>query len=487
MRGVRSFANSGVGQALGHAALGYVGSGEYNDNSLIAGSDRMEVTPGPGVGSETGSITLSARQMVRVINLPGSGSFTQELIDINPGSKGTFPWLADIARGYEEYKFTQLVFEYEPVISDNLQTTSGQTGTICMAVDYNSGTQSTAGFTSLTEMLAYHGSTSGKITDGARCGVELDGRKGRAGDGWRFTRSSPIAIINGEQLEDYDVGTLAIAFQNVPSAMYNAMSGYLWVYYTVTFSKPKINLQPNMWHADYYVSTTLSASTQMGATSSFNLQKGVRSTLPLKIAVLHLDGSCARYPEEATRYNQLSPHMLIEGNITSNTNLIGGICKLIFPSWFSGDIEVELRIEGTSFAYGGSGNSPTVLGSNGTAAPVVVGGEVYFLNNLFATVNSASGDSPGWMSYGLDAATGAAQTYCVRARLRVKTAVSGVNNFVLIRPVITGGTLNSTYCSVTSLFTENESDQVSSAQSSNKQFVDERSGRVPYLSVNFST
>lgn len=486
LRGARTFANSGVGQALGHAALGYLGMGEYNDNALIAGSDRMEVTPGAGVGSETGSITLSARQMVRVINLPGSGAFTQELIDINPGVKGTFPWLADIARGYEEYKFTQLVFEYEPVISDNLQTTSGQTGTICLAVDYNSGTNSTAGFQSLTEMLAYHGSVSGKITDGARCGVELDGRKGRAGDGWRFTRSSPIAIINGEQQEDYDIGTLSIAFQNVPSPMFNAMSGYLWVYYTVTFSKPKINLQPNMWHADFYASTTLTVNNQMGSTTSYSLQKGVRNTLPLKIALLDNTGNCSRYPEEATAYNQLNSWCISDLNITSNTNLIPGVCKLIFPSWFSGDVEVELRIEGSSLGYGGNGNSPTVTGANGVAAPVVVGGEVYFMNSLFSTVNSATGDSPGWFAYGLDAATGSAGTYACRARLRVKTAVSGVNNFVLLRSVVTSGTINSTYVSVTSLFSENEIEQRTSGQSSAKQFVDERTGRVPYLSINYS-
>jgi len=61
----------------------------------------------------------------------GSVDFAVTPIAINPGLVGSFPWLANGASQYEEYRFRRLAFKYET------ETSTTTTGAVILVTDYD--------------------------------------------------------------------------------------------------------------------------------------------------------------------------------------------------------------------------------------------------------------------------------------------------------------------------------------------------------------
>lgn len=329
----------GIGMARKYAGQGlYEGRGAYQANQLIAGTSQYPVA-GSFANDETGSVTYSARQFVRVLNAPTSGGFHLITVPINPGLEMTFPWLSGIAQNFEEYQFSQLVFEIQNTLDIGGITTAGQTGSIVLACDYN---VNDVAFDNIEQMMQYHGSVAGKVTDDLRMGVEMDPAKTRVEN--RFVRSYPNKL--GTDIEEYDNGNLHIGMNNVPSALYNQQIGYLWVYYTVRLMKPKLQ---KLRGED--IKTFMCAAT---ANQTQALLLGATTGADLAVA----------------QHNSIDCAVTI-----TSTNI-----KITLPTYLNGDFAATIRVEGTTFA--------------GTWSNWIVGsGNVALILDIYCTSEGA-GDAP---------------------------------------------------------------------------------------------
>lgn len=365
----RQLIRAGTTAAIGKlAGMGlYEGSGSYQDNQLIQGSSYFPVG-GAFANDETGSVTYSARQFVRIVNAPGTSGFSKVQIAINPGLEESFPWLSGTAMNFEEYAFSQLVFEFQNTLEIGGLNTEGQTGTMCMLCDYNNNDET---FDSVEQMIQYHGSVAGKITDDLRMGVECDPGKGR--NGTRFVRTKPVKI--GGDIEEYDAGELVLGFSNVPSNLQNKQIGYLWVFYTVTLSKPKLqrmrgeDVKMCVWGA----TTSLTQDALLGGATQLVLLKGQQNTF--------------------------------ECDIVDNAEVI----TVTLPTWLNGDFSIKLRTEGT------------VLG--GTVPTWGLAGNVAAIANIYASGSST--DSPNPTHKYIDVG---ATHMMTEMHFRVRPAVAGTNN-----------------------------------------------------------
>ncbi len=209
----------------------YTGRGAYEANSLVAGGDPA-VTYG-AANDETGSIIVSNREYVTDVYGPSSTRFTNNGVYINPGLQQNFPWLSQVAANYEEYEFIQLLFIYKATIDIGNANTTGQSGSIMMACDYN---PSHSAFESKEQMMQYHGAVSGKATDDIVCGVECDPTKNPTLAS--YIRTIPVPY--GEDPKTYDFGLFQFALNNIPLAMQNQQLGELWVEYTCKLKVPKL-------------------------------------------------------------------------------------------------------------------------------------------------------------------------------------------------------------------------------------------------------
>lgn len=57
------------------------------------------------------------REFLFNIATPQSGAFVGQKLEVNPGLKGTFPWLSQIAPSFQKYRFKKLAFIFETAVS----------------------------------------------------------------------------------------------------------------------------------------------------------------------------------------------------------------------------------------------------------------------------------------------------------------------------------------------------------------------------------
>lgn len=235
-RGLYSGRGGYLGTALGAAAKWgckkYLGRGTYTSNSLVnSGSQRPSMSAVGGGDNQ--SMIITHKEYLQDVYGPVDSTFTNESVAINPGLAQNFPWLAQIAANYEEYEFIQVVYEFHSTITAS-QSTTGATGTLIMATQYN---PDAVNFASKEVMMQYHGASSGRVTDEQVHGVECDPSK-NAGPAIRFVRSNVPA--DSQSLKDFDLGKFQFALVNLPAVFANQQVGEMWVHYKVKLSKPRL-------------------------------------------------------------------------------------------------------------------------------------------------------------------------------------------------------------------------------------------------------
>jgi len=181
------------------------------------------------VGGRTdGCIRVSHRELVA--ELTGSSLFEVTAYSINPGLRGTFPWLGQLSRLYEFYRFQNLVFEFVPSCS------STATGTASMAIDFDAYDTQPA---DKQGMMSNHMAVSGPVFAPISLGSDRDDL-----ERWRtqrYTRQHTIAA--NLDIKTYDVGTLFVAFKGQSGAI---EAGELYVNYVVDLMTP----QDPIWLVD---------------------------------------------------------------------------------------------------------------------------------------------------------------------------------------------------------------------------------------------
>jgi hypothetical protein len=212
----------------------FSGRGDYTSmNSLVNGGGDSVV---PKFAPDGSSVTISNVEYVKDIYAPGTNTpFSISAFAINPGLPVAFPWLSQIAANYQEYELMQCIYTFKSTIAD-FAAASGQVGQVIMATQYNPSLEV---FADKETMMMYEGSMSCKTSSSMLQGVECDPAKLAATTGRKYVRTGNVS--SSEDLKEYDQGVLNIALLNPPTTYLGQVMGELWVSYTVTLRKPRLN------------------------------------------------------------------------------------------------------------------------------------------------------------------------------------------------------------------------------------------------------
>ena len=369
----------------------YTGRGEYEANELVAGGQPSMRVGGPG--DETEAIVLSNREYIQDIYGAPSTAFWNQSLSVNPGLQQNFPWLSQIAANYDEYEFTKLLFIYKSTIDIGNANTTGQSGTLIMACDYNA---THAPFASKDSMMQYHGAVSGKATDDMVCGIECDPNKGSRIAS--YVRTMPVPY--GEDAKTYDLGLFQFALNNIPGAMWNIQLGELWVEYECILRKPKLGVGRGiLQQRDYFVS-----GGQYGNSSP-------QPSLPLG----DLNWLCK------------AQNSSIGGRISypATSELL-----YTFPASYAGDVKL-------TYMCTGQNNQTAQAGS----VVIDVAGNVEKISDLYASEQLLFTPTSQFQRF--DSTSGSPDVFIIVLRVRVRAATGGVDNRVIMdfgNVILTGNT-----------------------------------------------
>jgi len=406
------------------------GRGMYtNNNSLIEGGRSSQTILAPN--DESDSIILSDCEYVRDIFAPTistASGFTPELIEVNPGLQGFAPNLSQIACNYTEYELQQLIFELRPVISEN-NVNNGQSGIGMMVFNYNPNDDP---YDNKEDVMQAHGSVSGRITEAIRCGVECDVRKTNKTK--FFVRTGPVPYQKDS--DEYDMGVLTIATNNIPSTFSKSQLYELYVHYKVLLRKRKAGaIRLNNQQRDLFV-----ASGNVNWSDLFSSQLITGATGILK-----------------SQQNSLG---VVLSAPTASTSTVQSLV-LTFPSHYSGFVEIKLVLEASS----GLAGSPTVDATSGN---------VSLVSDMFAA-GSASDDLASSAIVSLSTTKAVVITH-----VKVKSSSGQALNVVTINTALTAGAVTQWYCEIAEL-----TQQHWQSKSNNLPvFVNQKDGGVHTLVTN---
>lgn len=250
-------------------APGFAGSGDYRmiGNSLIAGNVS-------GSGGDTksfinsitskrgkGSITIRNSEYIgELISPTANNSFAVQSYGINAQNSVTFPWLSSLASAFQMHRFTKLVFEYRPLVSEATSTTAAtllSMGTVIFACQYDSVE---GAFLNKIEMENSEAAISVKPSQGCFFGVECNPQFNPLGMFYNspqvVTTSVPNADIRMQNLGIFQAGS-----SGVPTASNTAVDlGEIWVHYECELHKTVLGGYHSLLSAHYAGSSTTSGT-----------------------------------------------------------------------------------------------------------------------------------------------------------------------------------------------------------------------------------
>lgn len=170
------------------------------------------------------SVVHTRKELVKVYSVPATAVTEfdcSQAFTLNPGLVGTFPWISEISKNFELYKFRKLKITYEPGCPSTL---SGMIA-IVPAVDvYNKAPLN------WQEAYAFENSVQGSLWRDMTCEFNL--REGNLTNNTaRFIRSDQVA----GDLKTYDTGLFWICTTGVAA---NTFLGTIFVEYTVELIEP---------------------------------------------------------------------------------------------------------------------------------------------------------------------------------------------------------------------------------------------------------
>jgi hypothetical protein len=228
-----------VGGWLGNAAENLfhsiIGKGDYADNTPpipISNNSIMNVaTPMaaqiPAMHRDKESTRVMHREYIRDIGM--TTVFTLLSMKIEPGNLEMFPWLATIARQFQQYKIMGLIFEFKSLSSLTTGAAAGM-GSVTLSVRYDVTSDAP-----VNKMQANNAmfAVSARPSESMMCPLECDPNE---------TPNQPLHIAHSstavvDQLE-YRFGVLDIITQGAVSPY--AGAGELWVTYDIMLLKPTL-------------------------------------------------------------------------------------------------------------------------------------------------------------------------------------------------------------------------------------------------------
>lgn len=223
--GIRNRKTAAIGRQAGLAFTKITGFGDYtvSDNTLLKPS------PVPDFGTQ--AIRVTHKEFLG--NIYGSGDFKYVTYPLNPGVSKTFPWLAGIARNYQQYHINGLIFQYVSTSAFALGSTNSALGKVMLATNYNAEDPP---FLSTVQMLATQFSNYCRPADSIMHAIEC--APSETPNKVYYVRSD--LSEDAKDLRLSDLGFTEIATEGMQS---ETEVGGLWISYDVTLLKPILNPQ----------------------------------------------------------------------------------------------------------------------------------------------------------------------------------------------------------------------------------------------------
>lgn len=227
------------------------GNGDYTVqsdvtcNSLFKNTRNM--SPNMSFADMANGTRVQHRELIKMIAVQASnGTFSIQPFVVNPGAPDTFPYLSNLARLYEEYKFMGLVFEFVSTTSPYNPTPA--MGSVFMAAEYNV-TQTP--YINAIEMLNSDFAISSRPDGSMLYGIECLGQAQN-----QYYVSNDTNTLTPANLKDFAI--LYFGTQLGTNYTVGQELGQLWVTYDVILSKPFFQ-SPLYGNAVYY--STIQAKT----------------------------------------------------------------------------------------------------------------------------------------------------------------------------------------------------------------------------------
>lgn len=241
---------------------------------------------------EKGEMIIRHSEYIGDLTVPngsGSSTFSQISYPIQPGASTTFPWLSSTAQNFQMYKFKRLVFEFRPLASNAISSTTGSVigmGSIVMATEYDSAQcySSTQAYPNKQTMLESDFSSSCKPDEHMVHVVECEPKFNPLGI---LYTSSSLALnvgTNSSDIRMFNLGAFQIAACGVPNTSGLSVSlGEIWCHYEIEILKPQFNQDlSGILSAHYSLGTSISGTNYFGSYTGTNLVPQTNSSLPLQ-------------------------------------------------------------------------------------------------------------------------------------------------------------------------------------------------------------
>lgn len=251
-----------VGSSLGATISRWLGAGDYvvSTNSITSrvanGSAAI-----PMMHSTSNSVVIRHKEFLTEVK-GKTGFSVQGTYVLNPGQEVTFPWLADIASRFSEYKIRGLVFHYVPSSGSAVSSSNPAIGTVMLQTTYRS---SESAPTSKLEMLNEFFASESAPNEAFCHPIECNPKSNPFATQYIRTGSVPV----GDSPLMYDLGKTFIAVSGMPAD--NNVVGDLWVTYEVELLKPQLvsNATSIVRAAYFNTRTGFSAGNMFNSVSPF--------------------------------------------------------------------------------------------------------------------------------------------------------------------------------------------------------------------------
>lgn len=217
-----------VGSGLGAALSRWLGSGDYqvSANSMVSSMKASGSIPMMHKNDQT--VVVRHKEFIGEIRSSINYAVRYSL-ELNPGVEQTFPWLSNIARNYQEYRFKGVIFHYVPTSGSAIASTNNALGSVMLQTSYRA-TDSAPD--TKRELLNEYWSTETSPAETTCHPIECNPAENPFNV--QYVRQTDIPA--GDNLLLYDLGRTYVAVSGQQAN--DVVLGDLWVTYEVELKKP---------------------------------------------------------------------------------------------------------------------------------------------------------------------------------------------------------------------------------------------------------
>lgn len=256
-------AGAATGSSLGAALSRWLGSGDYEvtQNSLVSSLKASGSIPAMHKDGQT--VTIRHREFLCEVRSTTTFQI-QQVFPINPGMSKTFPWLANIARQFQQYRVKGMVFHYIPTSGNAVSSTNNALGSVMLQTSYRASDATPA---TKVELLNEYWSTEVVPSETVAHPIECNPSENPFNV--HYVRGTDT-IPTGDSLLMYDLGETFLATSGQQAG--NVILGDLWVTYEIELKKPV--LFSNILPTDYFSARFTGAITSSNYFSTPGAREG---------------------------------------------------------------------------------------------------------------------------------------------------------------------------------------------------------------------